>query len=379
MECDSVHVVDSFAMENAMRGEDQRSEGIFSYVRLEQRVPADHPLRAIRDLVDAALKELSRDFGRLYARDGRPSIAPERLLRALLLQAFYTVRSERQLMEQLDYNLLFRWFVGLSIDDPVWDATVFCKNRDRLLDGDIAAKFFAAVLNLPQVRKLLSSEHFSVDGTLIEAWASMKSFVPKDGGDAPPSGNGGGRNAERDFRGEKRKNDTHCSTTDPDARLFRKGAGKEAKLCHMGHLMTENRNNLIVDARLTEATGTAERTTALDMIDDNAKPGSTVGGDKNYDTADYVAGCRNRGCIPHVAQNDKGRRSAIDRRTTRHRGYAVSMIKRKQIEEPFGWIKTIGGLRKTRHRGRDLVEWFFVLTATAYNLVRIPKLLAATG
>jgi transposase len=363
-----------------MRGEDQRSEGFFSYVRLEARIPADHPLRAIRELVDAALQELSRSFDRLYAREGRPSIPPERLLRALLLQAFYTVRSERQLMEQLDYNLLFRWFVGLSADDPVWDATVFCKNRDRLLDGDIAAKFFASVLNLPQVRKLLSSEHFSVDGTLIEAWASMKSFVPKDRGGKPPSAkSGGGRNAERDFHGEKRKNDTHSSTTDPDARLFRKGAGKEAKLCHMGHLMTENRNGLIVDARLTEANGTAERTTALDMIEDNARPGSTIGGDKNYDTCDFVAGCRERGCTPHVSQNDTNRRSAIDGRTTRHPGYRISTIKRKRIEEPFGWIKTVGGLRKTRHRGRDLVEWFFVLSATAYNLVRIPKILAATG
>jgi transposase len=365
-----------------MRGEDQRSEGFFSYVRLETRIPADHPLRAIRELVDAALTELSQSFDRLYAREGRPSIPPERLLRALLLQAFYTVRSERQLMEQLDYNLLFRWFVGLSADDPVWDATVFCKNRDRLLDGDIAGKFFASVLNLPQVRNLLSSEHFSVDGTLIEAWASMKSFVPKDDSNpSPGQGRGGssGRNAERDFHGEKRKNDTHSSITDPDARLFRKGAGKEAKLCHMGHLMTENRNGLIVDARLTEANGTAERATALDMIDDNAKLGSTVGGDKNYDTADFVAGCRERGCTPHVSQNDTNRRSAIDGRTTRHAGYRISTIKRKRIEEPFGWMKTVGGLRKTRHRGRGLVEWFFVLTATAYNLVRIPKILAATG
>jgi transposase len=365
-----------------MRGEDQRSEGLFSYVGLEARIAADHPLRAIRALSDAALRELSRDFDGLYARDGRPSIPPERLLRALLLQAFYTVRSERQLMEQLDYNLLFRWFVGLSIDDPVWDATVFCKNRDRLLKGDIAARFFAGVLNLPQVRGLLSSDHFSVDGTLIEAWASMKSFVPKDGGNAP-SGKGdrggGGRNAERDFHGEKRRNDTHSSTTDPDARLFRKGAGKEARLCHMGHLMMENRNGLIIDARLTEANGTAERTTALAMIADNAKPRSTVGADKNYDTADFVAGCRARGCTPHVAQNNTNRRSAIDGRTTRHGGYRLSQAARKRIEEPFGWIKTVGGLRKTRHCGRALVEWFFVLTAAAYNLVRIPKILAAAG
>jgi transposase len=365
-----------------MRGEDEHREELFSYLRLEQRIASDHPLRAIRGLVDEALGKLSRTFGRLYARDGRPSIPPERLLRALLLQAFYTVRSERQLMEQLDYNLLFRWFAGLSADEPVWDATVFCKNRDRLLDGDIAAKFMASVLDLPQVRELLSSEHFSVDGTLIEAWASMKSFVPKAGGDEPPSkGDGGagkGRNGERDFHGEKRSNDTHASTTDPDARLFRKGRGKEARLCHMGHLMTENRHGLIVDARLTEATGTAERTTALDMIKDNAGPGSTVGADKNYDTADFVAGCRKRQCVPHVAQNNTYRRSAIDDRTTRHQGYALSMIKRKRIEEPFGWMKTVAGLRKTRHRGRPLVEWFFVLTAAAYNIIRIPKILAAT-
>jgi len=360
-----------------MRGKDQRAEVLFSYVSVETRIPADHPLRAIREIVDEALRKLSPAFSRLYAREGRPSIPPERLLRALLLQAFYTVRSERQLMEQLNYNLLFRWFVGLSTDDPVWDATVFCKNRDRLLDGDIARKFMTAVLNLPQVRQLLSNEHFSVDGTLIEAWASMKSFVPKDGGSPPASGTR--RNAERDFHGQKRKNDTHSSTTDPDARLFRKGAGKEAKLCHMGHVMMENRNALIVDAQLTEANGTAERATALDMIDENAGSGSTVGGDKNYDTADFIAGCRARGCTPHVSQNNTNRCSAIDSRTTRHPGYRISMIKRKQIEEAFGWMKTVGGLRKTRHCGRALVEWFFVLTATAYNLVRIPKILTAAG
>ena len=364
-----------------MRGEDEVPGQLFSYVRLEDRIPSDHPLRAIRELVDAALADLSRAFDKLYSREGRPSIPPERLLRALLLQAFYTVRSERQLMEQLNYNLLFRWFVGLSIDDAVWDATVFCKNRDRLLNGDIARKFMASILNLPRVRTLLSSEHFSVDGTLLEAWASMKSFVPKDGSGRPPSAGGSGsrRNADRNFRGEKRLNDTHSSTTDPDARLFRKGTGKEAKLCHMGHLMTENRNGLIVDARVTAATGTAERQAALDMIADNARPGSTVGGDKGYDAANFVSGCRQRGCVPHVAQNDVGRCSAIDRRTTRHPGYAISMVKRKQIEEPFGWIKTFGGLRKTRHRGRELVEWFFVLTATAYNLIRIPTILAAAG
>jgi len=280
------------------------------------------------------------------------------------------------LMEQLDYNLLFRWFVGLSMDDAVWDASTFCKNRDRLLDGDIAAKFMAGVLNLPEVKKLLSSEHFSVDGTLIEAWASMKSFVRKDGSDPPPPADGG-RNAERDFHGEKRSNETHASTTDPDARLFRKGKGRAAILCHMGHILTENRQGLIVDARLTEASGTAECATALAMVEDNVGAGGTLGGDKNYDTAAFVAGCRAQGCVPHVAQNTSNRRSAIDARTTRHPGYAISMIKRKRIEEPFGWMKTTGGLRKTRHRGRSLVEWFFVLTAAAYNLVRIPKLLLA--
>jgi transposase len=374
--------VDSILIERSMRGDDRPAEGMFSYLRLEDRVPSGHPLRKIRTLVDATLTDLSSSFDELYARNGRPSIPPERLLRALLLQAFYTVRSERQLMEQLDFNLLFRWFVGLSIDETVWDATVFCKNRDRLLDGDIAKQFLAATLSQPQVRSLLSNEHFSVDGTLIEAWASLKSFVPKDGGDKqPPSGDGstsgGGRNRERDFHGEKRRNDTHSSTTDPDARLFRKGKGKEAKLCHMGHILIENRNGLIVDACLTEANGTAERSAALDMVEANAGRGSTVAGDKNYDTADFVAGCRERGCTPHVAQNNTNRRSAIDARTTRHPGYAVSQVKRKRVEEPFGWMKTVAPLRRTRHRGRRLVEWVFVFTAAAYNLIRIPKLLAA--
>jgi len=367
-----------------MRGEDRQAAGLFSYVRLEERVPADHPLRSMRALVNAALSDLSADFAALYAATGRPSIAPERLLRALLLQAFYTVRSERLLMEQLDYNLLFRWFVGLEMDDPVWDATVFSKNRDRLLDGDIARRFLAAVLNRPELRKLLSDEHFSVDGTLIEAWASMKSFVPKslpparpgDGGDEPPAG--AGRNAERDFHGERRSNDTHASTTDPEARLARKGKGKEAKLAYAGHLLTENRHGLIVDACLTAASGTAEREAALDMIAERGR-GITVGADKGYDAAAFVAECRALGCTPHLARNTANRRSAIDGRTTRHPGYAVSQQKRKQIEEPFGWFKTTGGLRKTRHCGRALVEWFFMLTAAAYNLIRIPKLLAATG
>jgi transposase len=359
--------------EYAMRGTDEPTVQFFSYVDVERRIPSDHPLRPIRKLVDEVLHGLSRTFTKLYARHGRPSIPPERLLRALLLQAFYSVRSERLLMDQLNYNLLFRWFVGLSADDPVWDATVFCKNRDRLLAGDVAAKFMTGVLSLPQVRKLLSSEHFSVDGTLIEAWASMKSFVPKDGAPSPEQGSG--RNGERNFHGEKRSNDTHVSATDPDARLFRKGQGKEAKLCHMGHIMTENRNGLIVDARLTEATGTAERETALEMIKDNAGAGSTIGADKNYDTTDFVASCREQACVAHVAQNDTRRRSAIDGRTTRHAGYKVSQTKRKRIEQSFGWMKTVGVMRKTRHRGRKLVEWFFVLAAAAYNLVRIRKIL----
>lgn len=330
LKCDSVHVFDSLGLGNAMRGADQRSEGIFSYVRLEQRVPAGHPLRAIRDLVDAALKDLSRDFSRLYARHGRPSIPPERLLRALLLQAFYTVRSERQLMEQLDYNLLFRWFVGLSMDDPVWDATVFCKNRDRLLDGDIAAKFFVTVLNQPQVRGLLSSEHFSVDGTLIEAWASMKSFVPKDGDDPPSgkrSGRSQGRNAERDFHGEKRKNDTHSSTTDPDARLFRKGAGKEAKLCHMGHLMMENRNGLIVDARLTDI--------ALDRIGRRRICGQLKGSPDSYDVGEVREPKNIRPWCPElpVDQVERAWRCLVNHRRA-HRFVADDALKSQVPHQP---------------------------------------------
>ena len=359
-----------------MRGTPDPQSHLFSYVSAEERVPADHPLRAIRARVDAALADLSPVFARLYSDVGRPSIPPERLLRALLLQAFYTVRSERQLMEQLDYNLLFRWFVGLEMDEAVWHPTAFTTNRDRLLDGDIACRFLAAILSRPEVRGLLSSEHFTVDGTLIEAWASLKSFQPKDGSGTPPTG--GGRNAERDFHGEKRSNDTHASTTDPDARLFRKGPGKEAKLCFLGEAMTENRHGLIVATRTMLATGTAECEAALDMMADRDGR-ATVGADKLYDQAGFVAGARALGVTPHVAQNTKNRRSAIDRRTTRHPGYAISQVKRKRIEECFGWIKTVGGLRKTRHRGRALVDWFFTLTAAAYNLIRIPKILAATG
>ena len=361
-----------------MRGGDERAEGMFSYVRPEQRVPKEHPLRPIREIVDRALEALSARFEALYSHTGRPSIPPEKLLRALLLQAFYSVRSERQLMEQLEYNLLFRWFVGLSMDAPVWDATTFSKNRDRLLDGDIAREFMAAVLNQPEVRQLLSKEHFSVDGTLIEAWASMKSFRPKDGSGEPPTG--GGRNAERDFHGEKRTNATHASTTDPDARLYRKSPGQAARLCHMGHLTMENRHGLIVETEMTPATGWGERAAAEAMIEDLSHgQHATLAADKAYDTAAFVAALREQHIVPHVAQNISGRRSAIDGRTTRHPSYAASQRARKRIEEAFGWIKTIGGLRKTRHRGRDRVRWTFTLTAAAYNLIRLPKLLGAAS
>jgi transposase len=360
-----------------MRGEDASTASLFSYVSCEARVPEDHRLRPIRAIVDEALEVLSPAFAALYAQTGRPSIPPEKLLRALLLQAFYSVRSERQLMEQLDYNLLFRWFVGLAMDAPVWDATVFTKNRERLLEGDVAGRFMSAVLQQPRIEALLSDEHFSVDGTLIEAWASMKSFRPKDGSGAPP---GPGRNRERDFHGEKRRNETHASTTDPAARLYRKGPGQPAKLAYLGHVPMENRSALAVDARLTLATGTAEREAALDML--SRRPGRrrlTVGADKAYDAAEFVAAARECAVTPHVAQNTSGRRSAVDRRTTRHRGYDASQRLRKRIEEIFGWVKTTAGLRKTRHRGLARVGWMFTLAATAYNLVRLPKLLEATA
>ena len=363
-----------------MRGGDGRSGELFSYVDLEARVRADHPLRAIRAIVNAALLALERDFAALYAPIGRPSIPPEKLLRAMLLQAFYSIRSERQLMERLEYDLLFRWFVGLGIDDVAWDHSTFSKNRDRLLEGDIAAKFLAAVLAQPRVKKLLSTDHFSVDGTLIGAWASLKSFRPKDGSDGEPP-EGGGRNAEANFHGKKRSNDTHASTTDPDARLYRKGPGKEAKLSFIGHGLMENRSGLLVDACLTPADGHAERVAALHMIEPHAdRPRSiTLGGDKNFDTADFVNELRSMAVTPHVAQNTSGRRSAIDGRTTRHAGYAISQRIRKRIEEAFGWLKTVGGQEKTRFRGMGRVGWAFTFAAAAYNLVRLPKLLAEFG
>jgi transposase len=350
---------------------------MFSYVSPERRVPKDHPLRPIREMVDAALKELSPRFEAIYSRVGRPSIPPEKLLRALLLQVFYTIRSERLLMEQLDYNLLFRWFVGLEMDDAVWDATVFTKNRQRLLDGEIAGEFFNKVLSQARAKKLLSDEHFSVDGTLIEAWASQKSFRPKDGDGATGGETDSGRNAEADFHGHKRKNDTHESTSDPEAKLYKKSTGAEAKLTFMGHVLMENRNGLVVNARLTEANGFAERDAALEMVADLPEGGRiTLGADRGFDEARFIEALRASGVTPHVSQK---KTSALDGRTTRHRGYELSLRARKRIEEIFGWMKTIGVMRKTRHRGKRRVGWMFTLTAAAYNLIRMRNLgLAAT-
>jgi len=366
-----------------MRGRDDRSEGFFSYVRLEERIPADHPLRPIKTLADEALGALNQRFEGLYSSMGRPSIAPEMLLRATLLQAFFSVRSERMLMEQIDYNLLFRWFVGLPMDGEVWHPTVFTHNRDRLLEADVAHEFLAALLALPQVKTLLSSDHFSVDGTLIDAWASMKSFRPKDGSGEPPSP---GRNGERNFHGEKRSNETHASSTDPDARLYRKADGRESRLCFMGHVLMENRNGLAVDARLTRATGTAEREATLAILD-RRKTGHriTLGADKAYDVTAFVEDLRRRQVTPHIAIDGRVskhgvvRRTAVDGRTTRHVGYRASQICRKRIEEVFGWIKSSAGLAKVKLRGRDRVDAAFTLALAAYNLIRLPKLLAASA
>jgi transposase len=407
-----------------MRGSDERNEALFSYVNLEDRVPVRHPLRLIREIVNAALVRLDGAFDKLYAADGRPSIAPERLLRAALIQILFSVRSERQLMEQMQYNLLFRWFVGLGIDDPVWVPTVFSKNRDRLLTTYIARQFLAAILADKVVAPLLSDEHFSVDGTLILAWASMKSFQPREAatdaeptagdaglgqvggasttepaanGDASPAAHDGdtsasepaadggrpveppaaGRNAEVDFHGQKRSNDTHASRTDPEARLYRKGPGKEARLCFMGHALMENRNGLVVDTCLTEADGHAEREAALAMIEPRAdRPGRiTLGADKGYDAEDFVNELRSMNVTPHVAAKVTG--SAIDGRTTRHAGYAASQRIRKRIEEVFGWCKTVGPLARTMLRGTERVGAQFTFAVAGYNLARLPKLLAA--
>jgi transposase len=358
-----------------MRGIEPEQPVLFSYVNLESRVPRDHPLRTIKTLVDSALREMSPRFDAMYAQRGRPSVPPEQLLRALLLQIFYSVRSEQLLMEQLDYNLLFRWFVGLGIDDRVWVPETFSVNRDRLMQGDVAKAFFAQVLEKARGRNLLSDEHFTVDGTLLEAWASQKSFRPID--EPPQDPQPGGRNPEVDFRGEKRSNATHRSTTDPDARLAKKG-NTAAKLCYVASALMENRNGLIVDTEVEHATGTAECDSALAMLDRQParKKGRTLGADKLYDTKDFVQGCRERGFTPHVAQNiTKNRGSAIDGRTTRHPGYKVSQRKRKLVEQGFGWDKTVGLLDKLRHRGKKLVAWVYTFTSAAYNLVRLRTLI----
>ena len=370
-----------------MRGSDDLSGSLFSYVDLEARVRPDHPLRTIRAIANAALADLTEDFAVLYpVRLGRPSIPPERLLRAMLLQAFYGIRSERQLMERMEFDLLFRWFVGLGVDDPAWDHSSFSKNRDRLPEGEIAAKFLAAVVAQPKMKRLLSSDHFSVDGTLLEAWASIKSFRRKDGGDGDKDGPG--RNAERNFHKEKRSNETHRSSTDPEARLYKKGDGQPAKLCYLGHALMENRNGLVVGGGVTLATGTAEREAALDLVD--ARPGRlgrriTLGADKAYDVMGFIGDLRGRSITPHIAINGhltktgKRRKTAIDRRTLRHPGYEVSQHCRKRIEEVFGWIKCSAGLAKVKLRGCLRVDAAFTLALTAYNLIRLPKLLAASA
>src|ERR1700747_2075877 len=361
-----------------MRGADCEQSSMFSYISAERRVPKDHPLRAIRAMADAALKDLDQRFDAMYAALGRSSIAPERLLRALLLQVLYTVRSERLLMEQLDYNLLFRWFVGLSIDDPVWDVTVFTKNRDRLLEAEVSEAFFAAVLAQARQRDLLSDEHFTVDGTLIEAWAGQKSFKRKEeqADKTPPHDDDPG-NPTVDFHGEQRRNDTHQSTSDPEARLARKGKGKESKLSYAGHVLMENRYGLAVNSCVTQASGRAEPEAALAMVEEI--PGwhrITLGADKGYDRKELVKEMREHRVTPHFACKQT---STIDERTTRHAGYALSQRKRKRVEEIFGWVKTIGGQRKTHYRGVARVDWMFSLALAAYNLVRMRNLASAPG
>jgi transposase len=354
-----------------MRGPDEQTSHMFSYVVPEQRVRADHPLRAVRRLTDDVLAALSPRFDRMYSEMGRPSIPPEQLLRALLLQSLYTIRSERLLMEEIDYSILFRWFVGLGMDDEIWSPTTFSKNRERLLQGDIAAAFFDAVVDQARQAGLLSDEHFTVDGTLLEAWASLKSFRRTDDSTTEPPDDPG--NPTVNFQGESRRNDTHQSTTDPDARLARKGNGKEAKLSYAGHVLLDNRHGLVANVCVTAATGTAEREAAVLLLGE-ARGAVTVGGDKGFDVASFVAHVRALGVTPHVAQKDKY--TAIDGRTTRHTGYAISQTKRKLIEQVFGWMKTIGGLRKLRHCGGARVDWIVTFTAAAYNLVRLRTLLA---
>ena len=362
-----------------MRGDLVDNEGMFSYLTPAQRVPKDHALRPIRLLVDEVLIELSPVFQRMYARTGRPSIPPERIIRALLLMMLYSIRSERQLMEQINFNILFRWFVGLGLDDRIWDATVFSKNRQRLLDSEIDVRFFEGILARAQEKGLLSEEHFTVDGTLIEAWASQKSFQKKGRPTPPPDDPG---NPTVNFRGEKRANDTHESKTDPQSRLWRKAHGHEAKLCFMGHALMENRNGLAVAGRASIAAGRAEREVALELVEAKSRPDGrriTLAADKAYDTVEMVRLLREMNVTPHVAQNDTNRSSAIDGRTTRHAGYEVSQRKRKRVEEIFGWLKTVGLLRKVKYRGLELVDWIVRFGLAAYNLVRIRNLMAATA
>jgi transposase len=365
------HAPDFREGSDGMRGADEQTSAMFSYLSPEQRVRPDHPLRAIRQMTDEALAALSPTFAKMYSAIGRPSIPPEQLLRALLLQSLYTVRSERLLMEEIDYSVLFRWFIGLGMEDPIWSPTTFSKNRDRLLESDIAAAFFDAVVAQARAAGLLSDEHFTVDGTLLEAWASLKSFRPKDEDPTTPPDDPG--NPTVSFHGESRRNDTHQSTTDADAMLARKGQGKEAKLSYAGHVLLDNRHGLVANVCVTAATGTAEREAALLLLAQTADA-ATVGGDKGFDVPSFVAGARALGVTPHVAQKVSG--SAIDDRTTRHPGYAVSQQKRKLIEQVFGWMKTVGGLRKLRHRGGELVDWVVTFAAAAYNLVRLRTLLA---
>jgi transposase len=356
-----------------MRGYENQQQQMFSYINLEERVPENHPLRKLKKLVNEVLERISHHFDLIYAEGGRPSIPPEQLLKGLLLQIFYTIRSERQLMEHIDANLWYRWFVGLGIDDPVWHPTTYTQNRDRLLEHEVAGIFFDEVVSLAGENKLISDEHFTVDGTLIESVASMKSFKPKDKNHKPPKG----RNDKVDFHGEKRKNDTHQSTTDPESRLYKKGKGKEAKLCYMGHVLMENRNGLAVKTDTTLATGIAEREASPEMIK-KAKPKSkkaTLGGDKNYDTAQHVKDLREYNVTPHVAQNDTNRKSRIDGRTTRHKGYETSQRKRKLVEEIFGWAKEIGGIRRLRHKGLEMADWVFTFTIAGFNLIRMTKLI----
>ena len=364
-----------------MRGEDRTSGALFSYVDIEARIGATHPLRTMRRLTNAALAELDGAFSALYEKGGRPSIPPERLLRAMLLQLLYTIRSERQLVERLEFDMLFRWFVGLSIDETVFDASVFSKNRDRLLTHEIAQGFLSSLLGLAEVKGLLSAEHFSVDGTLLKAWAAMKSFRPKDGSGEPPQP---GRNGEADFRKTKRSNETHASTTDKDARLFKKGDGQESRLGYLGHALMENRNGLVVGAEATLATGTAEREAAA-ALSERLPEGATLGADKNYDAEAFVEGLKGRGIKPHVAINGtvsktgKVRKTAVPIEVAASLGYAVSQRLRKRIEECFGWSKTVGGLAQLKVRGLDKVRAVFVFAVAAYNIVRLPKLLAPTG